>query len=215
VSDLTPNPGQLMQTADILQLLPVGERQLRNLINNKGLPCQGSGTRRSFVWAEVLEWYVDYRLGLAFKDGNGGNEDGSDEDGISESGGNGREDIRQATLRKTRAEANIKELQLSRLRGEVIAIADAKTRVDRMMGNLRSHLLGMAAKLASRTEGMQRTEREAAIKDELESLCRELSTGAIVEIADDPAEVDLTASAAELPNVEVLGLVANLLEEYG
>jgi phage terminase Nu1 subunit (DNA packaging protein) len=197
----------------------ISERQVRNYVA-LGMPSTKDGRTRTFNWPEVLEWYVEYRNTI---DGGGRMGDPAEEEDDGDPGtATPKEDIYKATLRKTRADADLKELALSRQRGEVIAIADAKPRLDRMMGNLRSKLLSMAPKLASRIEGLKtRTEREAAIKDELETVCREISTGAVVDLPDETkaaeAEpnptstetVELEASA-ELPtNVQILASVLN------
>jgi len=191
------NPDGLMDAETIAHLLGVSKRQLNNYVNLKGLPSEGSGTRRTFVWSEVREWYVQYRMQMEMGDGNDGSEEGDFDDETSDSGPAKKEDIRAANLRKTRAEADLKQLQLGKLRGEVISIPDAKVRLDRMMGNLRAKLLAMGPKLASRLEGEpSRTAREAALKEELENLCREISTGAVVDIpVDEPSAIDLEASA--------------------
>lgn len=210
---------EAMDAETVAGLLGVSTRQLNNYINLKELPSHGEGRRRTFVWMEVLEWYVGYRSSMEMGDGNDGSEDGDFDDSTSVSGPKKPEDIRAANLRKTRAEANLKELQLSRLRGEVITIADAKVRLDRMLGNLRARLLGMAPKLASRLEAeKERTAREAAIKDEMENLCREVSTGAIVDLPPEPEvleEVSASAAAPEgITDAEILLGVAELLEFY-
>jgi hypothetical protein len=204
-----------MDAETVADLLGVSTRMLNNYINQKGLPSSGSGRARTFVWAEVLEWFVGYRLSLEHGDGSGGNDDADPDDPVS-----GNENIRQANLRKTRAEANLKELQLGRLRSEVISIQDAKVRLDRMMANLRARLLGMAPKLANRLEAERdRTSRESAIKDELETLCREISTGAIVDVepdaeaghdAEDTDVVDELTAAAQI-DTHVLGHVFRYL----
>jgi len=208
---------EAMDAETVADLLGVSTRQLNNYIHHKGLPSSGSGRSRSFVWCDVLEWFVGYRIALEHGDGNGGSDDGDLDGESSDSGRGGKEDIRAANLRKTRAEANLKELQLGRLRGQVISIPDAKTRLDRMMGNLRAKLLSLAPKLASRIEGEKtRTTREAVIKEELENLCREISTGAVVDLPVDQAEgagdvVDeLAASAAGPIYPHVLGYLLTI-----
>jgi len=191
---------EAMDAETVAGLLGVSTRQLNNYINLKGLPSNGSGRQRTFVWGDVLEWFIGYRLSLETGDGNGGSDDDEFGDSTSVSGGK-KEDIRQANLRKTKAEANLKELQLGRLRGEVISIAEAKTRLDRMMSNLRAKLLSMPPKLANRIEGEKtRAAREGLIRTEIETLCREISTGAVVDVPSDAIDDDtLELSAAASP----------------
>ena len=190
---------EAMDAETVAGLLGVSTRQLNNYINLRDLPSTGSGRRRTFVWREVLEWYVRYRTALELGDGTDGSEPGESDDGTSDSDASRKEDIRGANLRKTRAEADLKQLALSRQRSEVITIADAKVRLDRMLGNMRSKLLGLAPKLANRIEGLKaRTEREAVLKEEMEVLCRALATGAVVDLPVEPESVQ-EISAAEDP----------------
>lgn len=176
-----------MDIETVAGLLDVSARQIRTYVAQYELPCRKEGRTPVFNWPEVLEWYVGYKASLdAGLRGDALREDDPDEEDEEYPASGRKENISQATLRKTRADADLRELALSTKRGEVITIADAKTRLDRMMGNLRAKLLGMAPKLASRIEGLKaRTEREAAIKDELEALCREISTGAIVDLPSE------------------------------
>lgn len=192
---------EVVDLETVAALLRRSPRQINNYINLKGLPSQGAGRRRTFNWFDVLEWYVGYRIELEMRGGSGGNDEADPEAEASDSDPqSGKpEDIRAANLRKTRAEANLKELALSRQRSEVIAIGDAKARLDRLMGNLRARLLSMPPKLASRIEGLPaRTDREAAIKEEIEAVCREISTGAVVGVPSEPEAVTHAASVATM-----------------
>jgi len=216
-------PHEAMDIETVADLLNgISTRQVRTYMT-QGLPYRKEGRSPVFVWREVLDWYVGYRISLEAGDRpSDADDEAFDESGEGDfpapSGKN--EDIRQATLRKTRADADLRELALSKQRGEVITIADAKVRLDRMMGNLRTKLLGIPPKLASRLEGLKaRTEREAAIKDEMETLCREISTGAVVDLPENGqlAEngnltemLDEVSAAAALPsNVEILAELLN------
>jgi phage terminase Nu1 subunit (DNA packaging protein) len=171
----------------VAELLGVSVRQINNYINLKGLPSQGEGRRRTFVWSEVLDWYVGYRMEMELGDGSGGSEEADSEETTF---GNGRrEDIRAANLRKTKADADLRELALARQRKEVIVIVDARDKLERMMGSLRAKLLGLTPRLAARVEAARdRQVREDAIREEIENVCREISTGAVIEGEDAPAE---------------------------
>ncbi len=207
-----------MDAQTVADLLGISTRHLNNYINLKDLPSQGSGRRRTFVWAEVREWYVQYRMAIEGGDGNDGSEDPDFDADSSDGGARKKEDIRAATLRKTRAEADLKQLALSKQRSEVITIADAKMRLDRTFSNLRAKLLSIAPKLANRLESERdRTLKEAAIKDEMESLCRELSTGAIVDVvagAPEPDTLDAIEASDASGNLDALREVAELLGVY-
>lgn len=197
-----------MDIETVAELLGVSARQVRTYVS-QGMPAGKEGRTPVFNWRAVLDWYIGYKISLEYGDGPAPSDD---EDEDFQPAENPNEDQRKVNLRLARAKADLAQLELSRRRGEVITIADAKVRLDRMMGNLRTKLLSMAPKLASRIEGLKaRTEREAAIKDEMEGVCREISTGAIVDLPAEaaPEPVELTASA-ELPtNVQILAEVLN------
>ncbi len=178
----------------VAALLEVSVRQVRNYINQQGLPTHGEGRNRHVRWRELRQWDFERRMEMELGGGNDGNDDPESE--VT----SGKEDIRAANLRKTKAEADLKQLALSKLRGEVIVIGDAKLRLDRMLGNLRTQLLSLPPKLSSRIEGESTPPaREAVIRDELENICRELSTGAIVGGPPDEsaATIEQMSAAAE------------------
>ena len=163
-----------MDAETVAGLLGVGDRQLRNYCSKGGCPFEQRGRDRVFNWPDVLDWYVAFKAGAV-------------EIPQEDSSGRPPRDQRQENLRKTIAEADLKELQLGRLRGEVIVTADAKLKLDRMLGNLRSRLLSLPSKITSRIGGMKEpAAREAAIRDELETICRDLSTGSIVDLPPEP-----------------------------
>lgn len=212
---------EAMDIETVAELLGVSTRQVRTYVAN-GLPCRKEGRTPVFAWRETLDWYIGYRIALESGDRPSPPDDDETEDEAA--AGTPNEDIRQATLRKTRAEADLKQLALSRQRSEVITIADAKQRLDRLMGNLRAKLLSLPPKLASRLEGLKaRTDREAALKDEIEALCREISTGAVVDVQNQPemettpqvvAAIEASADAPALSNLDLLRNLADLLQEY-
>lgn len=165
--------------ASLLGEKGISTRQLRNYCT-LGCPYEERGRVRVFDWFKVLAWYVTFKGGAVPEDS--GNEPEEDDTPVPGK----KENQAQALLRKTRAEANLKELLLSKQRGQVIDIATAKSLVDRLFGNLKSQLLGAAPALNTRLEGEpDTTSREAVIRIFMEDLCRELSTGKIV--GDDAA----------------------------
>lgn len=182
----------ILDTETVCALLGVSDRTIRTWVKDYGCPSKQEGRNRTFVWSEVLDWYVGYKSSL---------ESGISSDFAGDAADPQEpEDIRQATLRKTKAEADLKQLQLARLRGEVIDIATAKDKLGRYIGNLRTALLNMAQNLSIPLEGVtDATKREAIIRDHMEDLCRELSSGSIVGGVDDetaPIEA-IEAAAAE------------------
>jgi phage terminase Nu1 subunit (DNA packaging protein) len=201
-----------MDIETVAELLGVSTRQIRTYVN-QGMPAGKEGRTPVFNWRDVFDWFVGYKISLEYGDRpDPATLDDEDED--LPAADNPNEDIRKVNLRLSRAKADLAQLELSRRRSEVITIADARTRLDRMMGNLRTKLLSMAPKLASRIEGLKdRTEREGAIKDELENVCREISTGAVVDLpgeASTSTETVEIEAAADFPtNVQILAAVLN------
>lgn len=183
---------QVVDTATVSAVLKgVTDRTIRTWVSELGCPAIKDGRSLRFNWPDVLDWYVDY---AAAKKG-GVTADFHDEEESPE----GNENLGQANLRKTRTDADIKQLQLAKLRGEHISIADAKLKLDRMMNNLRSRLLGLAPKINSRISGIKEpSQREAAIKEEIENVAREISTGAVVDIPAHLVDEDLVPGTVEI-----------------
>lgn len=214
-----------MDAETVAELLSVSTRQIRNYVT-QGMPSEVQGRTRTFTWPKVLEWYVGYRAAL---EGGyaGADEDSEDSDGESDAP-HGKEDIRAANLRKTRAEADLKQMALSKLRGEMINVADARSLVTRTFSNLRTQLLSMAPKLSTRLAGEPDLSTiESVIREEMETLCRELSVGKIVggapEQSDNTDELLSSLSAAAdseiLPRVDAFlqsleGSVQKFLEDH-
>ncbi len=198
---------QVVDSSTVCAVLSISDRTLRTWVSDLGCPAKKDGRSVSFDWPEVLAWYVDYAA--AKKGGVTGDfaPDDQDEEATP------KENLAQAMLRKTLAEADLKTLALSRLRGEVINIADARSRLDRMFGNTRTALLGMAPKLATRLAGVKDpAEIEALCKEEMEALCRELSSGQIVGIEEPEAEEtldELQASAEEILTEDFMDKLAD------
>ena len=112
----------MMSVLDVAELLGVTDRGVRKWIKEKGLPAKSDPRGFTLDWPSVLRWYVEYRI--AENPGTGG----TTAPGIH--GTDRLETYEQALARRTRAEADLKELQLATERGQVVAIAD----VERVMG---------------------------------------------------------------------------------
>jgi excisionase family DNA binding protein len=158
--DENPKSYAAMSVSDVAELLGLTDRQVRNLINDKGLPATNDG--RGFVldWPTTLEWYAGYRS--TQKCGNGGNrrpETGqNDEDEQPET-------FNEAILRKTRAEADLKELQLARERGEVAAIADVERVLTGANKAIQTRILALPASLSTQLLGIDDRNRIFTILD--------------------------------------------------
>lgn len=140
-----PNEMEALELEDIASLLGVSERMVRNYIKDNNLPCRQDGRKRLFVWNEVREWYVAYRIDLAGSRGSLAPQ-------IPVNGDN--ESLEEAILRKTKAEADIKELQLAEMRKQVASIEDVekvltsanlatKTQIEALPSKLAIQLIGI------------------------------------------------------------------------
>lgn len=155
-----PTSYATMSVSDVAELLGLTDRQVRNLIKDKGLPAKNDG--RGFVldWPTALEWYVGYRS--AQKGGNGGNRRPETDPDAAEYP---PETIDEAILRKTRAEADLKELQLARERGEVAAIADVERVLTKANKAIQTRVLALPSGLATQLLGIDDRNRIFTVLD--------------------------------------------------
>ena len=210
---------EAMDADTVAGLLDVSTRQLRNYCN-LGCPYDERERKRYFDWPKVLAWYV------AFKSGGVPAEAADGDEEADEPGPGRKENQTQANLRKTRAEADLKQLVLAQKRGQVIGIDEARQILDRMFGNLKAQLLSAAPLLNTQLEGeADSIAREAAIRLFMEQLCQELATGKVVreaaaetndadpETDDEEGETieDLQASAEDITDVDVDAAVVDFL----
>ena len=138
-----------LTVADVAELLGVTDRQVRNWIKDKGLPASNDPRGRTLDWPLTLKWYVAFRI--EENRGNGGNRrpgNGAAGADIPE------ETYEEALARKTRAEADLKELQLARERSQVAAIADVEKVLTAANKSIQTLLLALPASLASQLVGM-------------------------------------------------------------
>ena len=171
-----------MSVTEVSELLLVTARQVRNWIKEKGLPARSSERGKILNWPDALEWYVTHRTQLG---GNGGSRSslaGSDDLGEEV------ESYEAALARKTRAEADIKELILARERSEVVSIGDVEKAVTRSNKSIQTLIQAFPASLAPQLVSIDDRARIFAM---LQRECNELLTNltrieAVVERRDGP-----------------------------
>jgi excisionase family DNA binding protein len=135
-----------LTVVDVAELLGVTDRCVRKWIKEKGLPAKSDPRGFALVWSDVLQWFVAYRI--AENSGTSGTQrPGSDPD-------NPLETFNEALARKTRAEADLKELQLARERGEVAAIADVERVLASANKSIQTLMLAMPSSLAPQLIGL-------------------------------------------------------------
>lgn len=168
-----------MGVGEVAALLGVTDRQVRNWIKDKGLPAKSDSRGFSLKWPDALEWYVGYRS--AQTAGNGGNRAhgaGQNAPEVPE------ETYDQALTRKTKAEADLKELQLARERTEVAAIADVEKALTNANAATRTLIQALPSRLSTQLLGLtDRTQLHAILERETNGLLGNLATvKAVLEV---------------------------------
>lgn len=143
-----PKTFDVMSGADVAELLGVTDKTVRNWMNSGGLPFSDTGRGRVLNWHESLKWYVNYRIA---ESGNGGNE--TVRNGDDPAPAVPLENYEAALARKTRAEADLKELELSTRRGQVAAIGDVELALSRSNKETQTRILALPSRLAPQLIG--------------------------------------------------------------
>jgi len=159
-----------LDTEDIAMLLGVSSRMIRNYVRDKDLPSKEDGRGRRFNWPDVLEWYVRYRAEMSGSDGSEAEESGGEGDEWQ------TETMEQAELRKTIAEADLKELELARGRGQVVAIQDVQRTMANLAKAIQTKILAWPSKLAMKMAGKPREQIRAILDHDARQICHELAT---------------------------------------
>lgn len=148
-------------------MLCISRRQLANLVD-QGLPKRGNGRESYYVWPEVFQWYVSYKVDLA-RPKREQQEESEPEDG--------QEEYKEALTRRTRAEADLRELELSRERAEVVAVADVEKNIAAVASAVKTKLLGLPSKLVSIISAQKtKAGMRAVLDSEMRQICSELAT---------------------------------------
>lgn len=175
-----------MTVTEVSELLPVSARQVRNWIKEKGLPARDSERGKILNWHETLDWYITHIAGFS---GNRGNRSGQSSENLPESD---EETYEEALTRKTRAEADLKQLILARQRAEVVAISDVERAVARSNKSIQTLIQAFPAALAPQLLGMDdRAKVFALLQRECNALLTNLTAidaiveAEVVEDADD------------------------------
>jgi excisionase family DNA binding protein len=150
---------------DVAELLLVTDRTIRNWLKDKAMPSTADERGRRFVWADVLPWYVKMR---AEEDGNARKSllhwPVSEPDSPPEDDEIRKEHLRvgllrktgaEALLRKTIAEADLKELELGERRRQVVAVEDVSRVMQDTAKNLQVEILGWPTLMIGRIFGVR------------------------------------------------------------
>jgi excisionase family DNA binding protein len=146
--DSIPKNLTALTVSDAAKLFGVDARTVRNWINDKGLPATSDGHCRVLNWQKALAWFIQYRIE---ESGNSGNRPSS---GACGEPIEWPESYDDALARKTRAEADLKELQLARERGEVAAIGDVGRVLASATKATQTIILALPSRLATQLVGL-------------------------------------------------------------
>lgn len=149
-----------LPVSDVAELLGVTDRQVRNWIKDKGLPSKSDPRGALLDWPTSLRWYVAYQ-----NDKSGGN--GGSRRPLSGSDGSlePEETLEQAILRKTKAEADLKELQLAHEQAQVVSISDLERVLASANRSIQTQILSLPAGLAPQLMGMDDRQKIHALID--------------------------------------------------
>jgi phage terminase Nu1 subunit (DNA packaging protein) len=176
-----PRNYSTLPVSDVAELLCVTDRQVRNWIKDKGLPAKSDPRGQMLDWPTTLKWYVAYQADK--NPGNGGNRRPNSAPDGSEAP---PESLDEAILRKTKAEADLKELQLAREQGQVVAISDLERVLANANRSIQTQVLALPAGLAPQLIGMDDRQK---IFNLIDRSCRSLLSNLanIDAIRDDRA----------------------------
>lgn len=127
----------------------------------QGLPGQTNG---KFDLLKCFRWYVNFlQNALAHRS-------------VPE-GGSGHRGIMEARRRKLQADAEVRELELAKLRRELIAAPDVERRWIEIASTIRARLLAVGSRIAPRIVGeADRSRIERQIDGEIRQALTELAT---------------------------------------
>ncbi len=162
------------EAAEIFGVTP---RQIYNWINDANCPSIFVEGVQTLVFPDVLQWFVSYQVSK--KTRRQRNLDPTSE----------TETVDEATLRKTRAEADLKELQIAREKREVLPVDMVERGLVRANKAIQTQILGLPAALAPQL--VSQPDR-MAVFGILDRACRSvltnLATMQDLGTEDDPGE---------------------------
>ncbi len=160
-----------LSVVQVAELLGVTDKSVRNWMNKNGLQSFESAKGRMLDWHMTLKWFVAYRVSELGNDGKAVKNSASipaDDDS---------ESYDDALARKTRAEANLKELQLAKERGQVASITDVERAISISNKATQTQVLAVPSRLATRLLGIEDRGRMTTILEgEMRQLLTNLAT---------------------------------------
>lgn len=147
---ITKDSLKCLKKVEIAYLLDKTERTIFNL-DQEGLPGTGEGRGRTYVWSEVLAWWLD-RIS--------GSREGAEA---------------TSKARKESAEADLAEMKRDALQGTLLEVEDVRATWADALARVRAKLLAIPSKAAVRMEdGQALAVREEIIRDMVHEALAEL-----------------------------------------
>lgn len=141
---------------ELATLLCVDARTVRNA-QKEGLPSRGAGKGLSYVWSEVLPWWLDRNLKVALSG--------------RAAGAPAKEELRalaESERKKAQYEAEMAEMKAKKMKGELLDRAETQKTWSDFLFQLRDSLMGMPGRLAPRVMDCGSLgEVEGVLKDEI------------------------------------------------
>jgi phage terminase Nu1 subunit (DNA packaging protein) len=167
-----------MSAVSIAEALGVTKQTVYNWLKNDGLPCSDAGKSKTVRLRDLLDWYAISAKREAVK---------SVKSTPSDTPAEVDESYEEALCRKTKAEANLKELQLARARGQVASIADVEKVLNASVKATQTQVLAVPSRLATRILGLEDHAKAVAIL-----------SGEMNQLLTNLADIDAFRDAAHL-----------------
>lgn len=152
-----------LKQADLAALFDVTDRTIQRW-HEQGLPRHGSGRGTTYVWSEILPWYMGFMSGPVA--GQGG--DLNDKE------------------RKAKADADIAEMNAAKMRGNLIDAEEAQKVWEAFLASFKTTAQGFHQRVAPMLEdGMILAERQAVLQEQINGLLRTLVAVAEEGAADE------------------------------
>ena len=150
-----------IEVRQLMQALNVTERRIGELVK-EGMPKDARG---QYDLGKCMLWYIRY-LQAALKRRNGS--EIPDDQGRTE---------QRERLRLLSAEAELKELELARERGELMALPDLEKMMTDLVITTKARILAVSPRVAAQLVGQDRLAIEAELDKELKSALSYLTKG--------------------------------------
>jgi phage terminase Nu1 subunit (DNA packaging protein) len=151
-----------VEVKQLTQALNVTEAWIGKLVK-EGMPKEARG---KYDLGKCMLWYIRYLQGALKR--RSGNQTGDEE---------GRTEARER-LRLLSAEAELKELELSRERGEFIALPDLEKMMTDLVIATKARILAVSPRISGQLVGMDRLTIEAELEKELKAALSYLTKSA-------------------------------------